>query len=69
MLDLDTVQINSFAIEWPRWIPDEDMHAGVLIISSQHLMHAKQLQREYDRRYFTLNSTRDVVTHDAPFSN
>ena len=66
MLDLDNGQINSFAIEWPRWIPDEDMHAGVLIISSQYLMHAKQLQRDYDRRYY---SKFYVVTHDASLSN
>lgn len=51
MLDLDIPRINSFAIEWLRWLPDEDMHAGVLITSSQYLTYTKWLQRDYDRRF------------------
>lgn len=51
-LDLDTEQINSFAIEWLHRIPDEDTHAGVLIISGQCLMYTKWQQRDCDRRYW-----------------
>lgn len=51
MLDLDTRRINSFAIEWVHRIRDEDMRAGVLIISGQYLMYAKWQRRDRDQRY------------------
>lgn len=51
MLDLDIPRINSFAIEWLRCFPDEDMHAGVLVTCSRYLTYTKWLQRDYDRRY------------------
>lgn len=54
MLDLDTTQINSFAIEWPRRIRDEDMYARRCThYLGQYLMYTERQRRDRDRRYWT----------------